>query len=161
MTPPPTPPDSRRAGQALAELTISLVVLIILILGATTLIHICLRQQTLRRDARLQAGTDALSRGTVGWSEIPLFPENRSDSFHKVNARTHLEEYAPALTPLTPSSNYTLASRDMPEAELGLKETTLSEVVTLEQPFVQLIYQKGSVNLSETTFFPALTNLYH
>lgn len=161
MTPPPTPPDSRRAGQALAELTISLVVLIVLILGVTTLIHICLRQQTLRRDARLQAGTEALSRGTAGWSEIPLFPENRSDPFHQINARTRLEEYAPALTPLTPSSNYTLASRDMPEAEIGLKETTLSEVVTLDQPFVRLIYQKGSVRLSETTSFPALTNLSH
>ena len=154
MTPRP------QRGQALAELTVMLVVFLILIFGVTTLGSLSLRQLRLRRDVRLEAGETALSRSTAGWVDPNPAPENRSDPFHRVNAYTRLDAYAPEPTSRLPASNYTLAARDLPEGELGLTTETREERVLLEDAFIDLIYGKGTILLREEVAFPAASGLW-
>lgn len=158
-----SPRDVRRCaarGQALAELTIALVVLVILISGATTLANLCMKQELLQCSARLVAGEEAKNRVGNGVAEISPMPETRSDAFHQINALTYLERYSPALSSRLPISNYTLAAHDLPETDLRLKETTFSEIYFLDQPFIDLIYGKGTVTLRASVTFPAISNIW-
>ncbi len=148
-----------RKGQALAELTICLVIFVALILAVTMLSQLSIHQLHLRRDVRAEAGRDALTRSTQGWVSPTLQPEERSHAMHRVNAYARLDTFEPALPSHLPSSNYTLASRDMPEAELGLKTTSREELIPLDAAFTRLIYSKGSIKLSESVTFPAATGL--
>ncbi len=150
-----------RAGQALAELTICLLIFIALILAITTLTRLSLRQLHLRRDVRAEAGQAALTRATQGWVNPTLPPEERSHPMHRVNAYTRLDTYAPALTSHLPTSHYTLASRDLPEAELGLETTTREEILPLDTGFTHLLYPKGTIKLRESATFPATTGLHN
>ncbi len=150
-----------RSGQALAELTIFLVIFIVLILAITTLSQLSLRQLFLRRDVRAEAGQEALTRSTQGWVDDTSLPEERAHPMHRVNAFTRLDLYSPALPSRLPSSNYTLAARAMPEAELGLKTTTLQDRFTLDPTFTNLLYPKGTLLLRESTTFPATNGLAH
>lgn len=157
--PPGTPPPER-LGQALAELVIALVVLISLIIGVTTLTRLSLTQIRLRQDIRLEAGTEALTRATHGWVDpIPL-PESRSAPEHRINAFTRLETFSPALTSRLPASSYTLAARDLPEQELGLRTVTETRRIPLDDAFARLFYPKGSLTLRETLTFPATSGLW-
>lgn len=162
MTPPRTQnvPVRPRRGQAMAELAILLVVILILVLGATTLGNLSLQQLRLRHDVRLEAGIAALGRSTAGWVDPNPAPENRSDPAHRVNAYAHLEAYAPAPTSRLPASNYTLAARDLPDAELGLETETREKRVLLEDAFIDLIYNKNNVLLREEATFPAASGLW-
>ncbi|MEG2724439.1 MAG: hypothetical protein RR982_01135 [Kiritimatiellia bacterium] len=151
---------SSRAGQALAELTIALVVLVILITGVTQVVRLCLHQQFLRREVRAESGLAALTRSTEGWADETQRAETRSDPFHRINAFAALETFHPTLTSRLPSSNYTLASRDMPEAELGIKTMTREEAMLLDPTFAALIYGREKVRLRESVTFPATTGLW-
>ena len=151
--------SSARYGQALAELVIALVALVVLILGITTLGRLCLRQELLQRDTRVKAGESALQRSTQGWADAHPLPETRSESFHRINAFTRLDQYAPTLTSQLPMSNYTLSARTFPEDDLGLEETTLKQSFLLDEGFIQWIYGKGSVTLRSAVTFPALSGL--
>ena len=144
----------------MVELVIGIICLLALVLGATTLAQLTHRQIRLRHDVRAEAGRDALTRSTNGWVDPNQGPETRSDPFHRVNAHTRLENYAPTLASQLPSSSYTLAARDMPEAEIGHRTTAREERFPLDKAFIDLIYGKGSVLLRESTTFPAATGLW-
>lgn len=159
MPPPPHQHPSRR-GQALAELVIALVVILTLVTGVSTLATLCMKRQLLRRDLRAEAGREALTRATQGWAESDPRPESRADPFHRINAYARLDEASPALTSRLPSSNYTLAARDLPEEELGLRPLLHEEVIPLDAPFTRLIYPKGTIRLREEVAFPATTGLW-
>lgn len=148
------------SGQAMVELVVGIICLLILVLGATTLAQLAHRQIRLRHDVRAEAGRDALSRSTNGWVNDIQAPETRSHPLHRVNAHTRLETFSPALQSRLPSSNYTLAARDLPDAELGLDTVTREERVPLDQGFVDLIYGKDSALLRESVTFPAATGLW-
>ena len=60
MTRPP--PRRPAAGQAMVELVVGIVCLLILVLGATTLARLAHRQIRLRHDVRAEAGRDALQQ---------------------------------------------------------------------------------------------------
>ena len=158
MTRPP--PRRPAAGQAMVELVVGIVCLLILVLGATTLARLAHRQIRLRHDVRAEAGRDALARSTEGWVDAVQTPETRSHPLHRVNAHTRLETFSPALQSRLPASNYTLASRNLPDAELGLDTVTREERVPLDQGFVDLIYGKDSALLRESVTFPAATGLW-
>ena len=149
-----------RRGQAMVELVVGIICLLILVLGATTLAQLTHRQIRLRHDVRAEAGRDALTRSTEGWVNDVQAPETRSHPLHRVNAHTRLETFSPALPSRLPSSNYTLAARDLPDAELGLDTVTREERVPLDQGFVDLIYGKDSALLRESVTFPAATGLW-
>lgn len=150
-----------RCGQAIAEFAILLMVFLLLILGITTLARLSLRQIRQRGEVRREAGVNALSRKTEGWVQAtPPPPETRPHPFHRINALAHLENYTPALTSRLPTSSYTLAARDLPEAELGLEETVRSERILLDEPFIKLIYGKGSLLLRQSVTFPATSGLW-
>lgn len=153
-------PSAPRSGQALAELVIALVVILTLVTGVSTLATLCMRRQHLRRDIRAEAGREALGRATHGWAETTLLPESRSDPFHRINAYARLDGYSPALASRLPSSNYTLAARDLPEEELGLRSVQRDERISLDAPFAQLIYPKGSVRFREEVALPAASGLW-
>ncbi len=147
-------------GQALAELVICVVVLLALVLGVTTLSNLSLTQLHLKRDARAEAGEDALKRDTDGWIEEDPGVETRSHPMHHINAYTQLHAFAPELPSQLPASNYTLAARNRPLAELGLKTTTHEKRIPLDTPFVDLFYPKDTILLKETVTFPALNGLW-
>jgi hypothetical protein len=157
-TTPQKSPTNR--GQALAEFVILLIVLIILITGITTLAPICLKQEHLQRDARIQAGESALQRTTVGWVASSDTPETRTDTFHQINAITRLSDYDPALQSTLPMSHYTLEARDIPDGDLGLKETKLSQIYLLDHALIQLIHKKGTLTISTQLTFPATTGIW-
>ena len=148
------------SGQAMVELVVGIICLLILVLGATTLAQLAHRQIRLRHDVRAEAGRDALTRSTDGWVDDVQTPETRSHPLHRVNAHTRLETFSPALQSRLPSSSYTLAARDLPDAELGLDTVTREERVPLDQGFVDLIYGKDSALLRESVTFPAATGLW-
>ena len=149
-----------RRGQAMVELVVGIICLLILVLGATTLAQLTHRQIRLRHDVRAEAGRDALTRSTEGWVNDVQTPETRSHPLHRVNAHTRLETFSPVLQSRLPSSSYTLAARDLPDAELGLDTVTREERVPLDQGFVDLIYGKDSALLRESVTFPAATGLW-
>lgn len=151
---------SATRGQALAELVITLVVLVTLVIGVATLAQVCLRQQFLHRDVRLNAGESALARKTTGWVDPVLGAENRSDTVHRINAYTHLEQYTPALTSRLPMSQYTLFSRVVSDGDLGLEETKLEQTYLLDEAFIRLIYGKGSITLRESLTFPSTSGIW-
>lgn len=153
-------PSTSRTGQALAELVIALLTFVILIIGVTTLTRLSLTQLTLRKTVRLEAGTKALNRSTAGWTDSDHQAEVRPATEHRLNAYTRLERYTPALLSHLPASNYTLSARNFPENELGLRETNLTKIIPLEDAFIQLIYPKSSVRLTETLSFPATDGLW-
>ena len=144
----------------MAELVVALNCLLILVLGATTLAQLAHRGLRLRHDVRLEAGREALARATHGWVNPTQAPETRSDPFHQINAHTRLEAYAPALVSRLPAGNYTLAARDLPLAELGLKAAEREERVPLDNAFISLIYRKPTVLLRKEAVFPAATGLW-
>ncbi|MGN1325984.1 MAG: hypothetical protein ACI4YA_06570 [Candidatus Spyradenecus sp.] len=146
-------------GQAIAELTICLVTLVTLILGVTLLAELSLKRLYLRRDVRLDAGTAAIDRATAGWVNDQRLPENRSNVYHRLNANTQLERFAPALPSRLPTSLYTLAARDLPEAELGLETSRREERIPLDPAISTFLYPKASVLLREELDFPALSRL--
>lgn len=147
-------------GQALAELVIALVVILTLVTGVSTLATLCVKRQSLRRDIRAEAGREALTRSTRGWVETMYLSESRSDAFHRINAHAHLETYSPSLVSRLPTSSYTLAARDLPEEELGLRRVLREERVPLDAPFIRLIYAKDDVCLREEAAFPATSGLW-
>ncbi len=151
---------TRQKGQALAELTICLIILITLILAVTTLSTLSRKQLHFRRDARLEAGTKALSESTQGWVKDEFVEESRSHPMHKVNAYAHLEMYQPVLPSTLPMSNYTLAGRDLPEAELGLFTVQRDEHILLDDSVMQFLYPKGIIRLRESVTFPATDGLW-
>lgn len=150
---------ARRKGQALAELTITLVVLVILIICCTTLAHICLKQEHLQRTIRAESGCQALTRTSEGWSAEPS-EEQRATPFHRINAITHLEQYAPALPSRLPMSNYTLATGTFPEAELNSKTHRRNEIIFLDPAFSKLLYPKERIILSAEVTFPATSGIW-
>lgn len=147
-------------GQALAELVILIIVLVTLITGVTTIAQICLKQEYLQRDLRLQAGESALQRATIGWITQSNGPETRADTFHQINALTRLSDYTPALHSNLPMSHYTLEARNIPDGDLGLIETKLSRSYFLDKAFIQLIYGKGSVTFSSQLTFPSTSGIW-
>ncbi|MDO4527439.1 MAG: hypothetical protein Q4C03_01485 [bacterium] len=151
---------SSRAGQAFAELTITLLVFVALFVGVVTYRQIAVKQHYARRDARVEAGVDALRHGPEGWVSANGMPETRMHIMHRINAYNRLEEARPLLLSNLPSSAYTLASRDIPEAELGLTTTTEEKIVPLHHVFADFIYGKDSVKIKETVTFPSATNLW-
>ncbi len=157
---PILPNLSPHKGQALAELVILLVVLVVLISGITTLSQICFRQERLQQDVRLEAGKAALTRQTEGWIDEENRPNNRTDTFHRINSYTRLEDYAPAPTSRLPMSHYTLQARDLPEGDLGLKETTVRKTYLLDETFIQWVYGKGTITISEQLTFPATSGIW-
>lgn len=160
-TSPRTPFSQQfRQGQALAELVILLIVVITLIVGVTTLTRLCLQQELLHRDIRVAAGESALHRQTVGWADPTPLPEHRSNTFHRINAYTYLNEYTPALTSRLPMSNYTLSARVLPEGDLGLEETELRKTILLDEAFIRFIYGKGSMTFGERLTFPSTTGIW-
>lgn len=156
---PPGIPSTSRNGQALAELVIALLTLVILVIGVTALSNIAVTQLTLRREVRLEAGTAALRRATAGWSDTEHTPEHRSAPEHRINAYARLEKFSPGLPSRLPASNFTLSARDLPENELGLRETEAAETVQLDDAFISLIYGKPTLRLTEKLTFPATTGL--
>lgn len=144
----------------MAELTIMLVILLMLIAGVTTLGRLSVSQLRLRGEARAEAGAAALKRATAGWVEDTQNPENRSDPYHRVNAHARLEAYSPALASRLPASNYTLAARNLAEDELGMETETRRRSVPLDDLFIDLIYNKNTVLLREEVTFPATTGLW-
>ncbi len=144
----------------MAELVVALVTILILVTGVSTLASLCQRRQSLRREVRAEAGREALTRSTQGWADTDLQPESRSAPYHRINAHTHLDEYAPALTSRLPASNYTLSSRNLPEEELGLRTVQREETVPLDDAFTRLIYPKGNLRLREEAAFPATSGLW-
>ncbi|MGN0885403.1 MAG: hypothetical protein ACI4RT_00235 [Candidatus Spyradenecus sp.] len=151
--------SSSRRGQAIAELTICLVTLVVLILGVTLLARLSLKRLTLRREVRLEAGTAALGRSTAGWVDDVRLPENRANAFHQLNAYAHLERFAPALPSRLPTSLYTLAARDLPESELGLATARREERIPLDPAISTFLYPKATILLREELTFPALSRL--
>lgn len=151
---------SSRAGQAFAELTITLLIFVALFVGVVTYREIAVKQHFARRDARAEAGLEALRHGPEGWVSIPETPEARMHVAHRINAYNRLEEARPALLSHLPSSAYTLASRDLPEGELGLTTTTEEKIVPLHHIFVDIIYGKEFVKIKESVTFPSATNLW-
>ena len=146
-------------GQAIAELTICLVTLVILILGVTLLAELSLKRLYLRRDVRLEAGTAALGRSTAGWVNDQRLPEGRANAYHQLNAYAQLERFSPVLPSRLPTSLYTLAARDRPEAELGLQTSRREERIPLDPAISTFLYPKASVLLREELDFPALSRL--
>jgi hypothetical protein len=151
---------SKRRGQALAEFVIILIVLITLITGVTTIANLCLKQEHLQRDTRLKAGEAALSRTTQGWVNTDHQPESRADIFHQINSFTRLSDYTPALPSKLPISNYTLEARQRSDGDLGLEETTLSQTFLLDEAFIRLIYQKGTITFRSQLTFPATSGIW-
>ncbi len=147
-------------GQALSELVIALVVLLILITGVATFSSLCIKRQRLRRDARGEAGREALTHTTQGWVENDITEEHRMGAFHRINAFAHLEEFSPALVSRLPSSSYTLAARMDAEEELGLHTERRTETIPLDNTFTDLIYPKGNVRFDESVTFPAASGLW-
>ena len=84
-----------RRGQAMVELVVGIICLLILVLGATTLAQLAHRQIRLRHDVRAEAGRDALTRSTEGWVNDVQAPETRSHPHHPVNAPTPRQTIAP------------------------------------------------------------------
>lgn len=157
---PNLPEHPHNQGQALAELVILLVVLVVLISGITTLSQICFRQEQIQQEVRLEAGKAALTRQTEGWIDEENRPNNRTDTFHRINSYTRLEDYSPAPTSRLPMSHYTLQARDLPEGDLGLKETTIRKTYLLDETFIQWVYGKGTITISEQLTFPATSGIW-
>lgn len=149
-----------RAGQAFVELAIALIVLVILIVSATTFATISIEQLRLRRDVRAEAGIDAISRSTFWSADEPPTEETLVSPFSRLNAYARLERFSPALPSHLPSSNYTLAQRALPEKELGLRTTTRQVFVELENFFVDHVYHQTPLVLTESATFPALDGLW-
>lgn len=153
-------PFVSRRGQALAELAIALIVLVVLVVGTSALFDLGMSQVLLRRDVRAKAGEEALGRSTQGWLAAEQLPETRSDAFHRVNRYARLEEAKPALPSRLPAGNYTLAARDIAEAELGIEEARQEKEVLFDDTFARLVYPKGYVRLKESVSFPATSGLW-
>ncbi len=149
-----------RKGQAFSELVICIVIILTLILGITTFANLSLTQLSLKRDARAEVGVEALSRRTDGWVENAPNEESRSHPMHQINAYTRLHAFEPVLYSKLPTSNYTLAARDIPSADLGLHTRTFSERVPLDSFLIELFYYKPDVLLSERVTFPATRGLW-
>ena len=149
-----------RKGQAMAELVIMLIALLTLITGAVTLGSISLNHCALRRDLRLETGREALVSQASGWSEGTLnAPETRAHPLHRINAYTRLEAYHPALESHLPASNYTLRARNLPEAELGFTDKHRDSIIPLDDVFIDLIYGKPTIRVSEELSMPGMTGL--
>lgn len=149
----------QQQGQAIAEITIALVTLVILILGIATLSNLCIKQEFLQRDTRLRAGVSALSKGTYGNGTAPYTEEVRSSPFHRINSYSHLENYSPALNSRLPMSQYTLSNHTFENSDLGLEETKARLPILLDEGFIQFIYGKGVITLESKATFPALSGL--
>lgn len=151
---------SSRSGQAFAELTITLLVFVVLFVGVVTYRKLAVQQHYARRDARAEAGLESLQHGPEGWVSTSEMPETRTHIAHRINAYNRLEEAHPSLLSHLPSSAYTLASRDLPEGELGLTTITEEKIVPLHHVFADFIYGNDSVTIRESVTFPAATNLW-
>jgi hypothetical protein len=151
---------SCRKGQAMVEFVICLIVLITLISGVTTLATICLQEERLHRDLRCKVGESALTRSTAGWVDSSPESEARSNPFHNINAYTKLENYQPALESKLPMSSYTLRTRTFADGDLGLEETEASETVLLNDAFIDWVYGKGTLTISERLTFPATRGIW-
>lgn len=154
--------DGRRAerrGQALAELTVALVVLTLLTVAAVQLAQLCVRRTRLRRDVRAEAGLAALRARADGVavpgteSPVSIHPLNR------VNAYACLAETPLPLVSHLPASHYTLQSRLDADEELGLIRRVRTEAVPVDGAFARLIWPKGEVVLREAVAFPTLGGL--
>ena len=153
-------PHSCRKGQALVEFVICLIVLITLISGVTTLATICLQQEKLHQDLRCKVGESALSRSTAGWVDSSIEKETLANPFHNLNSYTKLEDYQPSLESQLPMSNYTLRSRALGDKDLGLEETEASHVILLDDTFIDWVYGKGTLTISERLTFPATRGIW-
>jgi hypothetical protein len=149
-----------QTGQAFVELAICLLVLVALFVGAVTYRRLAVAQHYTRRDVRAEVGVKALRHGPEGWVNPIQGPETRMHLMHRMNAYNRLEEAHPMLSSQLPSSAYTLASRDLPEAELGLQTVTKENVVPLQSIFADLMYGKKTVTIREQVTFPSATNLW-
>lgn len=152
-------PRSRRCGQALTELTVALMVLVVLTVAAAQLARLCVHRVRMRQEARAEVGLNALrarADGVAGPGRdtaVAVHPMNR------VNAYTRLGEASlPRLSHL-PASHYTLQTRLNPDDELGLVRGIRSECVTVNEAFTDLIWPKGTVLLREEALFPTLSGL--
>ena len=152
---------SSRTGQAFVELTVCLLVLVTLFIGVVTYHRLAVTQHHVRRDARTEAGVAALRRGPEGWVNAPLAPESRTHIMHRVNAHNRLEDVQMPLQSKLPSSAYTLASRDLPEAELGMTTVAKEKIIPLHSIFSNLINGRDTVTIREHVTFPSTTNLWN
>lgn len=158
-----------KSGQAMAELVIALVTIVIIIVGTTTLSHITLSQIRLRRDVRAEAGEAALKRSTVGWVDLND-SSNDSNSgsalAHRINSFNRLETFPMELSSQLPASNYTLSARNLANGELGLRTTRIQERIPLDSAFLSFIYNKPDASdsatllLQEEAVFPATIGLW-
>lgn len=157
---PPRTHCRPRAGQALFELAIGLIVFVALILSAITFAQLSLKQLRMRRDVRLEAGTAALTRSTEGWVDEETSESSTASTFAKINAINDLSAVELPFASTLSSSAYTLAARNLAVGELGLQTSSRSEIVPLDEVFMKLIYSKGNVRFSETLTFPATSGLW-
>jgi hypothetical protein len=87
--------------------------------------------------------------------------ETRTHILHKINAKNHFEELRSSLPSHVSTSAYTLSQRTFVLQEFGLSEVTKKEKeVPLDRSFIQLIYGKDAIHLSERLSFPGVSNLY-
>jgi hypothetical protein len=149
----------QQQGQAIAEITIALITLVILIIGIATLSDLCIQHEFLQRDTRFNAGVSALARGTYGDGTPPTTAEVRSSHFHRINSYTQLENYSPALPSRLPMSQYTLSNHTFEDSDLGLEETKTRKPILLDEGFIRFIYGKGVITLESKSTFPALSGL--
>lgn len=159
----PTPTNRlrhSRAGQAFVELVVTLLVFVALFVGVVMYRKLAVQQHYTRRDARAEAGVAALRHGPEGWVSTSDMPETRTHISHRINAYNRLEDVSSWLVSNLPSSAYTLASRNLPEAELGMTTITEEKRVPLHHIFSELIHGKDSVIIKETVTFPSATNLW-
>lgn len=158
----------------MAEFVIALVVIVILIVGTTTLAQLALTQIRLRRDARAEAGQEALNRSTVGWLESEDEQQSGQNHFRtpakRINEYTKLNTFSPELDSRLPASNYTLQARGLPTGELGLRTTRKSAVVPIDAAYTSLIYDNkliatdeegnAGIRLNAEVTYPAASGLW-
>lgn len=160
----------KKSGQAMAELVIALVTLVIIIVGTTAFAQIALSRIYLRRDIRASAGQAAITRSTAGWVEPEKELETSTSTAHKINDFNRLDSFHPELVSRLPASNYTLHSRNYAIGELGLRTTEQQKTVPLDRSFVSLIYSTSSqaganedginLHLREKIVYPATDDLW-
>lgn len=163
-----------KKGQAMVELAIALITIIILISGTTTLARIALTQIRTRRDIRAEAGFAGIRRATHG----NVLPGNQPEDdivqmrtiATRINDYNRLNTYSPELRSLLPASNYTLQARALPTGELGLRTSQKSAIIPLDKIYTSFIYKpavtaedeygNSAIRITETLVYPATDGLW-
>lgn len=158
---PATTHRGTRAGQALFELAITLIVFVALVIAACTFTKLSLTQLHLRRDLRAEAGQNALSRTEGGLLALPGLLRTDPEVLNEINEVNALGTTPLPFASTLSTSAYTLQAAQDPTDALALKSFSQSKLLPLEDDlFIRLIYSKGNVRFTETVTFPAATGLW-